>query len=168
MALQIILGLATIAMSGVVAGVVTFKLNARREERHFRRQRLEHLFGAFSGFCTQLEVDWLPYISVMKGKIDYNQALDMTIASGKNQERNLEDAEMLVAIYWPELQSDVDALKNVRDQADSVLREHKARYLAGCTEDKQSLDAIGEVVGRLRELRSRFAQTVRGEAAKLK
>ncbi len=165
---QVILGLLTIVMSGVVAAVVTFRLNARREDRQFRRERLEHLFRAFVGFCRLLEVHWSPYLSVMTGKIDYNQALEMTIASAKDDERNLENVEMLVAIYWPEFQSYVDALKTLRDDGSSVLGEHKARYEAGHTEDRESFDAIGQVGRRLDDLRSRFGQVVRAEAAKLR
>jgi hypothetical protein len=165
---QIIVGVLTIVMSGVVAAVVTFRLNARREDRQFRRERLEQLFRAFSGFCRVLEVGWSPYINVMAGKIDYNQALDMTIASGEDDERNLENVEMLVAIYWPELQSHVNALKTVRDDASSLLGEHKARYKAGHTRDKESFDAIGQVIRRLDHVRSCFGEVVRAEAAKLK
>ncbi len=165
---QVILGLLTIVMSGVVAAVVTFRLNARREDRQFRRERLEHLFQAFVGFCKLLEVTWSPYISVMTGKIDYNQALDMTIASRKDDERHFENIEMLVAIYWPDLQSHVDALKTVRDDASSLLREHKARYKVGHTQDKESFDAIGQVITRLEEVRSSFGEVVRAEAVKLR
>jgi hypothetical protein len=165
---QVILGLLTIVMSGVVAAVVTFRLNARREDRQFLREQLERLFQAFVGFCRQLGVDWAPYLSVMTGKIDYNQALDITIGSGKDDERSLENVEMLVAIYWPELQSHVDALKKVRDDASSVLGEHKARYKAGQTQDKESFDAIGQVIRRLDDVGSRFGEAVRAEAAKLR
>jgi len=168
MAWQVVLGLLTIAMSGVVAATVAFKLNARREDRQFRRQRLEHLFRAFMGFSRQLTSGWWPYRCVMTGKIDYNQALDMTIESGEHHERNLEELEMLVAIYWPQLQSHVDALKKVRDDGASVLGEHKARYKAGRTHDKDSSDAIDRVVTQLDEVGARFAQVVRAEAAKLR
>ena len=164
---QVILGLLTIVMSGVVAAVVTFRLNARREDRQFRRERLEHLFRAFLGFCRVLGADWFHYIPVMTGQINYNQALDMTIASGKDEDRNLEKLEMLVAIYWPELQSHVDALKAVRDAGASAVGEHKARYKAGHTEDRKSFDAMGQLIKRLDEVQSRFAEAVRSEAVKL-
>ena len=105
--------------------VVTFKLNARREDRQFRRERLEHVYRAFTGFCRVLRGDWYPYIQVMTGKLNYNQALDMTIASGKGDEHHLETLGMLVAIYWPKLQSHVDALKTVRDDGASLLESTK-------------------------------------------
>ncbi len=165
---QVILGLSTIVMSGVVAAVVTFRLNARREDRQFRRERLEHLFQGFAGFCRVLEVSWSPYISVMTGKIDYNEALDMTISSGKADERHLENIEMLTAIYWPELKSHVAALRTVRDDAASVLGEHKTRDKAGATQDKQSFHAIEQVIKRLDEVTSCFEEAVRAEAAKLR
>lgn len=165
---QIILGLLTVVMSGVVAAVVTFRLNARREDRQLRRQQLEHLFRAFVGFCRDLEVHWSPYMSVMTGKIDYNQALDLTIESGPDQERKLENVETLVAIYWPELRSHVDSLMKVRDSASTVLDEHKARYKAGRTKDMLSFNAMGQVVERLEEVESRFGEAVRAEAVKLR
>jgi flagellar basal body-associated protein FliL len=63
--IQIILAVLTIAMSGVVSGIVTFQLNARRDSRELRRQKLEALYESFDGFVTQLGSHWIPYIGVM-------------------------------------------------------------------------------------------------------
>lgn len=165
---QITFGLLTVVMSGVVAAVVTFRLNARREDRQFRRERLEHLFRGFAGFCTLLTVDWSAQIGFMSGKLDYDQALNVTIESGKSNERHLENAEMLVAIYWPELQSHVDALKTVRDDASVVIRKHKTQYKPSCAPDTKSLEAMRQLVRRLDEVETRFGEVVRAQAANLR
>ncbi|MCI0675731.1 MAG: hypothetical protein L0Y42_08150 [Phycisphaerales bacterium] len=165
---QILLAVLTIAMSGVVAAVVTSILNTRREERQFRRKRLEELYRAFTGFCTQLDVHWLHHTSVMTGKIDHNQALDLTIAAGEGEERHFENVEMLAAIYWPEFNPFVDELKQLRSQANDILHAHKQRYLAGHREDKESFDAIRRVGESLDNLRDRFRDKVREIAKHLR
>ena len=70
-------------MSGVVSAAVTYKLNTSRDERRFRHQRLEDVFVAFKTHTRQLGMMWVPYFSVMTGKLNYNQALDEVIAVGK-------------------------------------------------------------------------------------
>lgn len=164
---QAAVSLLTIVMSGVVASVVTSKLNTMRADREFRRKRLEDVFRAVVGFRRQLECGWSPYMSVMTGKIDYNKALDMTIAAGAKEERNLEEAEMLVAIYWPQFDSLLNTLKQIRDDGADLLAEHKRRYKDGNTHDRESFDTLGKLVSRLEAFGTDFHKGVRAEARKL-
>jgi hypothetical protein len=164
---SIVLGIATIATSGVVSVIVTYRLNGRREERQFRRQRLEHLFKAYIGFCRNLEVQWTPYAQVMLGKLNYNQALDMTIAGGKDQERNLEEAEMLVAIYWPQLQAHLDALLKVRNSLAEIAAVHKESYRSGNVVDPEAHSKMLEAFSRLDGVRWDFRSAAHAEAMAL-
>ncbi len=76
---QLLLSLAVIICSGVTSAIVTYKLNANNNERYFLRQKLEELNLAIIRYCSQLDAHFLPYISVMAGKITYNQALDLEL-----------------------------------------------------------------------------------------
>jgi hypothetical protein len=165
---QIILGLLTIAMSGVIAAVVTYRLNISRDERRFRRQRLEEVFTAFNGFTRQLGVTWLTYTNVMTGKIDYNQALDMVIAQGKDVVHHFDTLNMIILLYWPELIPHLDRVKAMRDEANDVLHEHKRRYLAGHAQDKISFDAISVLTKQLDTLEQEFSAAARGAAQRLR
>jgi hypothetical protein len=155
-------------MSGVVAAAVTFRLNIHRDERRFRRQRLEEVFVAFNGFSKQMGILWVTYVPVMTGKIDYNQALDMVIARGKDQECHFDKLQLLVALYWPELNAYVDRLVVLREKANSILALHKQRYLAGHNQDKESYDAISGTINDLAQLEKDFAAGARAEAGGLR
>lgn len=126
---DLVVSLLTIAASGVTAAVVTFRLSARREDMQFRRRQLEVTYRAFGRFTTQLGVAWLPVISVMAGRLDYNQALGMINAKPvENEPRALEELQMLVAIYFPEFDPLLDELLSIRDRANEVMHVHKERY----------------------------------------
>lgn len=124
---QIILSLLTIGASGVVSGVVTFRLNAARDARRMRREKLERLFLSHTGFLRQLDVNWFPYLAVMAGDIEYNDALDMT-KKHVGEERHFESVEMLVSLYFPELSGGLRELVAIRDDAAKLIGEHKREY----------------------------------------
>jgi hypothetical protein len=125
---QLVLGLLTIAASGVVSGVVTFRLNAGRDARRMRREKLERLFLAHTGFLRQLDMHWYPFLEVMAGNIPYNDALDMTIKQSANEEKHFENLEMLVSLYFPELGPGLRQLTEIRNRAAHVISSHKREY----------------------------------------
>jgi hypothetical protein len=165
---QILLGLLTITMSGVVAAAVTYKLNSSRDEKRFRRQRLEEVFTSFQGFVIDLSKNWIAYTNVMTGKLDYNQALDLVIEQDKGTPTHFQKLEMVVTLYWPELMSFMDRLKVLRDKGGDILHAHKQRYLAGQITDKEAFDAIGMVIVALETLEKEFAEAAKRLAVGLR
>ena len=159
---QFIISVLTIAMSGVIATAVTYFLNTRRDERRFRRQRLEETFVAFRAFCNLLGVLWVGLTNVMTGKLDYNQALDLEIARGKDEAGSFAKLEMLITLYYPEFTKLFDRLLDLRSRGNEVLGTHKRRYLAGHVVDKESLDALCTVIKSLEDLEKEFAIAARG------
>jgi hypothetical protein len=126
---QIVLSLLTIVASGLVSAVVTFRLNAGRDSRRMRREKLEAAFLAHSGFLRQLDVGWYPYYAVMGGEIEYNDALDLAIGKGTAAEpKHFETLAMLVSLYFPELQSGFARLVGIRDRAATLIQAHKNDY----------------------------------------
>ncbi|HMS01351.1 MAG TPA: hypothetical protein PKE51_00180 [Gemmatimonadaceae bacterium] len=111
-----------------MSGIVTFRLNSSRDARRMRREKLERLFLAHNAFVGQLGVSWFPYMKVMEGVISYNDALDMTIKRDVDREKNLETVEMLVTLYFPELQRSLDELLGIRDEAADLIANHKEQY----------------------------------------
>lgn len=63
--------------SGFGSAVVTHWLTIKRAREELLRAKLEELYLAMNGYCTQVAVSTLPYISAMHGKITYDKANDL-------------------------------------------------------------------------------------------
>jgi len=164
---QIILAILTIAMSGVVSGIVTFQLNARRDARELRRQKLEAVYESFNGFVTQLGGYWIPYLGVMANKIEYNTALDMTIKNSNSEVKYFRTLEMLIAIYFPKLQPHLDELNGVKEIANEVINQHKEEYRAIGPHKSEVLAKMQALSKELSLIEERFREAARNEADKL-
>jgi hypothetical protein len=164
--IQISLGIATIVMSGVVSGIVTYQLNSRRDARSLKRQKLEQVYESYAGFVEELGGSWLPYMSVMVGKISYNEALDMNI-KGAPEKRNLRSLEMLVSIYFPNMQTHLTQLLHIRDKANEILHRHKLEYQHSGPIRSSAHEEMQRVVRELSNLEELFVEAVRKEAAKI-
>lgn len=154
-------------MSGVVSGVVTHKLNQSRDERKFRRQRLEEVFVAFMGFTKDLSLTWMRMLTVMQGHLDYIQALDLEIAARSGDAQHLDKLDMLIVLYWPEMTPHLKRLMATRDKGGDAIIRHKERYTAGHRHDQKSSDAITALLHELDQLEKDFAAAARAEAVKL-
>jgi hypothetical protein len=126
--MQLLVSLLTIVASGVVSGIVTFRLNSRRDARRLRRTKLEEFYSAHSAFIRQLSADWLLHMKVMRNEISYNDALDIIVNRDKMADPPFERAEILVALYFPELVGQFQQLLELRDEAATVINSHKQVY----------------------------------------
>src|SRR5437899_2947516 len=100
--LALLLGLLTVLGSGVVSGIVTYRLNASQKEREFKRQKLEECFRAIHHYILSIATSNLVWIDVMSGKITYDQANEMIIQEGKREDREYPlNAELLIRMYFP-------------------------------------------------------------------
>lgn len=165
--IQIILSIATIAMSGLVSGLVAYQLNSRRDSRQLRREKLEAVYGSFSGFVAQLESRWTPYPGVMANKNEYNAALAMTIKKDAAEPEHLHTLEMQIAIYFPRLQPHLDELIEIRKIANEIVREHKEECKVRGPHGSSSLIAMQAVSKKLTVLNERFRDAIRAEAHRL-
>jgi hypothetical protein len=120
---QIVLGLLTIVGSGVVSGMVTHRLNARKDQQEFMRTKLEALFNAVRGFGKAYSASMMVWISVMDGKIPYDKGQDMYIEAMKGKPDDFGAIEMIVNIYFPELNFPFQSLVAKRDRVNSVLAQ---------------------------------------------
>lgn len=145
----------TILTSGVVSGFVTYKLNAGREERLYRRQRLEELHEAFFEVSSGLSAYWVPYIFAMANQVTYNQALDMTAGSDRQRPLPVARMEMLAALYHPALLPRVHRLLEIRKDANHIIHVHKERYRSDGPHD------AGTDLRRMKELSDSLADLER-------
>jgi hypothetical protein len=127
--LTVTIAIFTILGSGVVSGVVTYKLNASQKEREFRREKLEECFRAVHHYLISLTTHYLVWAEVMSGKLTYDQANDMIIAEGKREDREYPLlAELLIRLYFPSLQTHFDTLLKTRDELSRLQSEFGRSY----------------------------------------
>src|SRR5947209_5211655 len=115
--LSITISLLTILGSGVISGVVTYKLSANQKDREFRRQKLEECFRAVHHYIITMTTHYLPFIEVMSGRLTFDQANEMIIKEGKRQDRDYAMvSELLITMYFPSLRIHFEALLETRDE----------------------------------------------------
>jgi len=163
---QLVISLVTIICSGVVAAIVTYKLNSDRQESLLLRKKLEELTISLIGFCNQLGTNFLPYLSVMNGEISFNQALDIVIDS-KETERYYHKVAMIINIYFPNFSNDLEKIHSVRNLGNKIINDFKYQYKQGKTSSKKHLNEITDVIKLLGEVEENFKLAIRKEAKKI-
>src|ERR1035437_4500616 len=129
--IQLIVSLATILCSGVVSAIVTHKLSSGRAEREFKRRKLEELYIAVHRYCTKLVTANIVWPEVMRGKIDYNQALDLFIKNNSEKDESSRTAMMIINIYFSELLPSFEAILRQRDEINRIQSDFKKVYQRG-------------------------------------
>jgi hypothetical protein len=75
----------TVAASGVVAALIAYRLNATKEHVFFLRQKIESLYLSIEKYDKKLGSHFIPYYSVFRNEISYNDALNLTMSSAKSE-----------------------------------------------------------------------------------
>jgi hypothetical protein len=128
---QLMISVLTVLTSGVMAGVVTHWLATTRQEKQFRREKLEQLYLAVHGFCTAFVSSNIVWLPVMTGEMHYNEALDLQIKNAPAKGSGFyETAEMLVNIYFPPLRAALNEIIKARDATNKVQGEFGRTYKA--------------------------------------
>ena len=106
------------------------------------RDKLEELYVVAHKWITLLGSHMLPYLRVMEGDLDYNQALDMTIAQGKEDLPDFERLQMLIDLYFPQLTEPLKELRDARDAANKIMAIHKMEYKQGNVDGRKFVDPM--------------------------
>ena len=163
-----VIPLLTIIASGLVASIVTFKLNARLQRRDLLRGKLEEAYAASHEFCNALGCHFLIYLRVFKGDIDINEANELTIkntdASDTTWYRRL---DMLVRIYLPTAQPLFAELLEVRERMNGLVGSYRQRYLTGKISAPDLLRPLSKELEMLTELEERLKDAIAAEAKRL-
>jgi hypothetical protein len=157
--------LVTVVMSGVVAAVVTYRLNTTKEHVFFMRKKGEELYLAAETFDRSLSSYFLPGYSVVKGEISWNEFLDLTIENAnKSDNEASRQVLMLVDIYFPQLQPAFDKYLEQRTTLNGILHEHKRAFKAGTVGTeffKPFHQAMGELDVRAKEFKQAMIIEIR-------
>jgi hypothetical protein len=167
----ILISIATIALSGVVSAFVTYRLNLQREQDIFMRQKAEELYRSFDRYSHDLGMYFFHYFPLLNGLIDYNQHLDEEIKRGSqiNDTKDaLSEVEMLMVIYFPELDAYLKKYFAVRTELHNFLGRHKQAYKAdSITDTKTEWSApFTKHLSQLEVAEKAFKQSIIAEAQK--
>ena len=164
---QLLVSLLTIVASGDVSGIVTFRLNSRRVARRLRRSKLEEFYSAHSAFIRQLRADWLLHMNVMRNQISYDDALDIIVNREKAPDPPFERAEILVALYFPELVGHFQELLELRDEAATAINSYKQDYKKIGPNETPALGRMNELCASLTSYEHGFRERVVRDARQL-
>jgi hypothetical protein len=117
--------------SGIATAWVTHNLTIQRAREELLRSKLEDLFIATNRFLTQAWVAWIPYLGAMEGKYSYDEARDISMETLKAPERNLENMQMLINLYFPDFIDLLNSLIEARDDVGRLKRAFKENYRDG-------------------------------------
>ena len=164
----VFLPLLTVLMSGCVASVVTFRLNAKHQRREVRRAKLEDAYAATHEFCNALGGHFLKYYGVFKGEISIDQANDMTIANDTRYDKTAYlRLELLVAMYVPRATQAFHDLLACREEMNALVREHRRRYLIGEVDCMDLVPRLNEPMTKLDEIDRRLKDYIVAEVGAL-
>ena len=107
------------------------ELERKTKEAEFMRDKLEELYLLHEAWMNALSTSYLPFLSVMKGEITYDQALDLFIENNKTPQANFKRLQMLVDLYFPEIKPAFTQLSAARVGANKIKAEHKREYKRG-------------------------------------
>lgn len=134
----VVLGAAAITALSTLAGVLLANRAAATQlgqrlchveetaRKEALRVRLEELYQSIEQWAGSVVSHYILYREVMYGRLTYNEALDVTIENGSQ-----EDAArifMLADLYFPDCHALLEEMKASRDEAASVLGDFKERY----------------------------------------
>ena len=125
----LITSLATVVTSGVLASVVTYKLNHNKDQFVLMREKAEALYLSAHEFSLDLSKYVLPFFLVRKGEMDYNQKLYVEAANQSvNPNGGAEMMTMLLCIYFPEVEFQLRGLLDARDRLSELRIRHSQAY----------------------------------------
>ena len=97
-------GLLSTAMGGALAlasGYLQLARQDRRRTAEVHRDRGEELYMLTEQWLNMLLCNAISLMSVMQGKLTYNQNLELTISEGEKNPVNFSRIGLLVDVYFP-------------------------------------------------------------------
>ncbi len=122
------------------------------------RDRIEKLYVEAKKYMIGIFNYFLPYGQVMKGEIDFNQALDMTIDYKANY--NPERVLLIMDMYFPEVKSAFAEVEKVRDELNHIIHLFKEDYKRGSFSKVEWYQSFQSGLERFLESSTKFEECV--------
>lgn len=126
--MHLIVSVTTIAMSGVVSAIVTYRLNKRRDERQLRRKKLEELYMAITTFKKAFDGRTVILHRWMTNHLTVDEAQSLQMEYVKKADNSRVVAGMIIAIYFHELQIDLEQFDASQNGLNGVYEQFKAAH----------------------------------------
>lgn len=153
---EVIIALSTIAFSGIVSAYIAHRLATNRADREFRLKRLEELFLSVTRFDVHYTTNFVPYLLVMRGQSTLDAAQSSINAQPPTEGgRELDNIEMIVRIYFPELRPYFEALVRIRDR---VGHDYIAEMIARAGQGRAGQDLVGGFLNGLKSFHDSIEQ----------
>lgn len=130
-----------------------------------RRERLEELYSLVTAWSKQAASYYLPFLSVMKGDLTYNQALDLSI-----DRKNAIDVDRLFTLaelYFDGGHARLDEIRQILNKVNSVNEEFKRLYKTGQTSSKEHLRQMSTELKSLDVAIDSYKNALTGYASEL-
>lgn len=129
------------------------------------RERAEELYVIVKKWCSTMISDHFPYVRVMRGQFSYNDALDMTLASGEKRKYDPDRMHMICDIYFPDLSKPINDLLEMNCELLDFRDKFKTKYESGKLKDEKMADAylekINVLIEEARKLEHQVANAVK-------
>jgi hypothetical protein len=158
----------TLLGTGAFAAALTFLLTSLRSEREHRRAQAEALFFALGAWVRALFAYHHSVFEVARGKLTYNQALEMVHEDGDANEVGVQQdrISILTAVYFPQHQALFDALIAARDLgADTEGRFRREYGEVGSACCDKYLEPMRAVLNAIDDAEDGFRLALKREAA---
>ncbi len=126
------------------------------------RSRGEELYTLFELWLNSLTTYYFIKCSIMSGKLTYNQGLDLEIEKSDKGRGDHVRIEMLIEVYFPELQAAYNAVIESRERANDIVSQHKTHYTSVSTDGRTYLKSLRNEQTTLNERAARFKSQLLG------
>lgn len=156
-----VIPLLTILMSGVFSAIVTYSLNARRENLDMMRNKGEVLFEYICMYENQLYSHYRPLLDVVQGKsIEQDVIIDPKPVDRKIVKHRI---DMLLGMYFPKIKADFEVLiqagNSLAKLEASMIKSNKSNKSFEVTEYEYS-HALAELHLTSKRLQLKIVQEI--------
>lgn len=88
----------------------------------------------------------------MKGELDYNQALDLTMGKGTKGIADFDRLQMLIDVYFPALLETFNRLLKVRGLMNKILSQHKTEYKQGLPDGSKFVEPMFDALDHIEKV----------------
>ncbi len=157
---QLLISILTIIMSGGVASIVTYLLATKREEKLFRRKKIEELYLGIKKYCDAFFLNIVHFIPIFNG---YDSS-SIKNEDAEEKEYDHHEIEMLIFIYFPRLQPAWDEIDKVKGEFSAVFRKYTANCKDGKRFHKELLPALNKCIDMLKAAKENMIKSILKEA----
>ena len=120
------------------------EMEASRRRIDLHRDRGEELYMVVDKWLTGFGMNGISLISVMRGKISYNQYLDIRLNPDNKPDYDFTRVEMIIDVYFPQVRPFYDQVTEARAVANEISAAHKREYEVGNTDGQAFINPFIE------------------------